>query len=65
MNKKVLIRSIIFNLVETLLIFGCGLILKIKVKHILLIMLLFMFSKALFGKSLHYKKWYKCMEKTS
>lgn len=61
MNKKVLIRSIIFNLVETLLIFGCGLILKIKATHILLIMLLFMFSKALFGKSLYYKKWYKCL----
>ena len=61
MYKNVFIRSIIFNLVETLLIFGCGLILKIKATHILLIMLLFMFSKALFGKSLHYKKWYKCL----
>lgn len=61
MNKKVILRSVIFNLFETILIFLCGLTIGITYKGILFIMLLFMFSKAIFGKSLHYKKWYKCL----
>lgn len=33
----------------------------ISVKEVFFIMMLFMFAKAAFGKSLHYKQWYKCL----
>ena len=33
----------------------------VSAKDIFFIMTLFMFSKAAFGKSLHYKQWYKCL----
>ena len=59
-NKKNLIK-LIFNIVETILIFYCGLMIKLNIRDTIFIMLLFMFSKIIFGKSLHYKKWYKCL----
>ena len=60
MNKS-LFRKIIFNVGETLIIFLCGIALKIELTHIILIMLTFMTSRSFFGQSLHFKDWYRCL----
>ena len=59
-NKK-LIRSIIFNIAETALILLSGLALKLDINYIVMIMLVFMISRGFFGKSLHFKTWYRCL----
>ena len=59
-NKK-LVRSIIFNIAETALILLSGLALKLDIRYIVMIMLVFMISRGFFGKSLHFKTWYRCL----
>lgn len=61
MKIKMLIGTIFFNLAETYIIFLLGFKIGLSFVNILFIMLLFMLSKGIFGKSLHYKKWYKCL----
>ena len=62
MNKlKKLLPTLIFNIVETLIIFMCGLALNLEMKYILVIMLTFMISRGCFGKALHFKTWYRCL----
>lgn len=55
------IGSLIFNIAETILIFLIGMSLDIPIKYILVIMLTFMISRGCFGKSLHFKTWYRCL----
>lgn len=59
-NKK-LMRSIIFNIAETVLILLSGLALKLELKYIIMVMLVFAISRGFFGKSLHFKTWYRCL----
>ena len=62
MNKlKKSLPTLIFNIVETLIIFMCGLALNLETKYILMIMLTFMISRGFFGKALHFKTWYRCL----
>lgn len=62
MNKvKKLLPTLIFNIVETLIIFMCGLALNLEIKYILMIMLTFMISRGFFGRALHFKTWYRCL----
>lgn len=62
MNKlKKSLPTLIFNIVETLIIFMCGLALNLEIKYILMIMLTFMISRGFFGKALHFKTWYRCL----
>ena len=62
MNKlKKLLPTLIFNIVETLIIFMCGLALNLETKYVLVIMLTFMISRGFFGKALHFKTWYRCL----
>lgn len=62
MNKlRKLLPTIIFNLVETLIIFLFGITLKLELKYILMIMLTFMISRGFFGSALHFKTWYRCL----
>ena len=62
MNEvKKLLPTLIFNIVETLIIFMCGLALNLEMKYILVIMLTFMISRGFFGKALHFKTWYRCL----
>lgn len=56
-----LLPTLIFNIVETLIIFLCGLCLNLEINHILLVMLTFMISRGLFGNALHFKTWYRCL----
>lgn len=58
---KKLLPTLIFNLAETLIIFLCGIALKLEIKYVLMIMLTFMISRGLFGKALHFKTWYRCL----
>ena len=58
--KKIL-PTLIFNIVETLIIFMCGIALNLEIKYILVIMLTFMISRGFFGKALHFKTWYRCL----
>ena len=62
MNKlKKSLPTLLFNVVETLIIFMCGLALNLEMKYILVIMLTFMISRGFFGKALHFKTWYRCL----
>ena len=47
--KKIL-PTLIFNIVETLIIFMCGIALNLEIKYVLVIMLTFMISRGFFGK---------------
>ena len=58
--KKIL-PTLIFNIVETLIIFMCGIALNLEIKYVLTIMLTFMISRGFFGKALHFKTWYRCL----
>lgn len=58
---KKLLPTLVFNIVETLIIFLCGLALNLEIKYVLVIMLTFMISRGFFGKALHFKDWYRCL----
>lgn len=60
MNKSK-IKSLIFNIAETILIFITGRLLNLPVNYIIMIMFTFMISRGFFGKALHYKTWYRCL----
>lgn len=55
------VRSLIFNIAETFLIFLIGKALNLPIPYIILIMLTFMISRGCFGKTLHFKTWYRCL----
>ena len=58
---KRIISTLIFNVAETVLIFLVGRILGLETNSIIMIMLCFMISRGFFGKSLHFKTWYRCL----
>jgi hypothetical protein len=58
---KPLITTVIFNIAETVLIFLVGRMLSLPTNNIIIVMLSFMISRGLIGKSLHFKTWYRCL----
>lgn len=58
---KRIIRTLIFNVAETILIFLVGRILGLEINNIIIVMLCFMISRGFFGKSLHFRTWYRCL----
>ncbi len=58
---KPFIGSLVFNIVETILIFLVGKLLDLPTKYIIMIMLTFMISRGMFGSALHFKDWYRCL----
>ena len=60
MNKS-LIKTLIFNIAETLLIILIGKLLNLPINFIIIVMLTFMISRGFFGKTLHFKTWYRCL----
>ena len=58
---KNIISTIIFNIAETILIFLVGRMLGLEINNILIVMLCFMISRGCFGKTLHFKTWYRCL----
>jgi hypothetical protein len=59
--NETIIKSIIFNIAETALILLSGLALNLEIKYIIIVMVVFMISRGFFGKSLHFKSWYRCL----
>lgn len=58
---KRIISTLIFNVAETILIFLVGRILGLEINNIIIVMLCFMISRGFFGKSLHFRTWYRCL----
>lgn len=59
MDKKFLFK-VLFNIVETLVIFMIGLILKVSPNIIIILMVTFFLTRLLCGQPKHYNKWYRC-----
>lgn len=59
MNKKFLL-ILMFNIVETLVIFMIGLILKVSPNIIIILMIIFFLTRMFCGQPKHYNKWYRC-----
>lgn len=62
-KKKIknLLLTIIFSIIETIIIFLVGKLLDLPTNHILMVMLTFLISRGFFGKALHFKAWYRCL----
>lgn len=58
---KNIVKNLIFNLAETILIFLIGRLLNLPIKLVTLIILTFIISRGCFGKALHFKDWYRCL----
>lgn len=58
---KRIISTLIFNVAETILIFLVGRMLGLETNNIIIVMLCFMISRGFFGKSLHFRTWYRCL----
>lgn len=54
------IKSLVFNIVETIVIYMIGLIFKISFNYIITLMLTFFLCRMLCGQPKHYKSAYKC-----
>ena len=62
MNKKYWnLPSMIFNIVETLLLILFAFLLKVTIKDMLIIFLTFQIGRAYFKLPKHYKAWQKCL----
>lgn len=59
MNKKFLFR-LMFNIIETIIIFMIGLIFKVNISLIIVLMLIYFFTRLLFGGPKHYATWQRC-----
>lgn len=59
--NRILIKNLIFNVAETLLIFMIGKFLGLPINYTLTIMLSFIIGRAFFGNPLHFKTWYRCL----
>ncbi len=59
MNKKFLF-ALMFNIVETLVIFMIGLIFKLSPSLIIALMITFFLTRLCCGQPKHYNKWYRC-----
>lgn len=60
-EKKSFIISLIFNIVETIIIFMVGKIFKVETNLIIVLMLIFFLTRLLCGKPKHYATWYRCL----
>ena len=59
MDKKLLFK-LLFNIVETLVIFMIGLILKVSPNIIIILMITFFLTRLFCVQPKHYNKWYRC-----
>ena len=59
MDKKFLFK-LLFNIVETLVIFMIGLIFKLSPSLIIVLMITFFLTRMFCGQPKHYNKWYRC-----
>lgn len=55
------LSMLVFDIVETIVIVLIGKLLNLDIKSIILITFIFVISRNLFGKALHFNSWYKCL----
>lgn len=60
MNKS-LIKTLIFNIAETLLIILIGKLLNLPINFIIIVILTFCISRGFLGKALHFRSAYRCL----
>lgn len=60
-KRRMNLPSLIFNIIETLLLVLIAYLLKIGVKNTLIVFLVFQISRATFKMPKHYKDWQKCL----
>lgn len=60
-DKRRFIVSLIFNIVETIIIFMIGLIFKVNINLIIILMMLFFLTRLFCGRPKHYATWYRCL----
>lgn len=61
-NTKVLnfLKVLIFNILETVIIFLLGKVFNVDVNIRIMFMVLFFLTRMIIGKPKHYNKWYRC-----
>lgn len=60
-KRKMNLPSLIFNIVETLLLIGMAYLLEVGIKNTIIVFLTFQLSRAIFKLPKHYKDWKKCL----
>lgn len=60
MSKKLLLKVLLFNILEIISVFIIGMGLKVKSDYIIAVVLLFPISRFIFKKPMHYKSPYLC-----
>ena len=58
---KRFVFTLIFNIIETILIFLIGKLLNLPISYITIVVLTFLISRGCFGNTLHFKTWYRCL----
>lgn len=58
---KNFVFSLIFNIIETILIFLIGKLLNLPFSNVAIVVLTFLISRGCFGNTLHFKAWYRCL----
>ena len=60
-SVKFQLKRITFNIIETILILLIGKLLYLPINFILIVMFTFLLSRTCFGKTMHFKTWYRCL----
>ena len=60
-DRKSFIISLFFNIIETIIIFMVGKIFEIEINLIIVLMILFFFTRLLCGEPKHFATWYRCL----
>ena len=60
-SVKCQLKRIVFNIIETILILLIGKLLNLPINFILIVMFTFLLSRSCFGKTMHFKTWYRCL----
>lgn len=58
--KKNFLFKLVFNIVETIIIFMIGKIFNVNPNVIIILMVVFFITRLLCGQPKHYNKWYRC-----
>ena len=58
---KKIFPTIIFNVAETSIVVLMGILLNIPINYIILTMVIFLATRGILGKAIHFKTWYRCL----
>lgn len=60
-NFKKILPTIIFNIAETCLIVLIGMLVNVPIIYVVFIIGIFLITRGLLGKVIHFKTWYRCL----